>query len=123
MRIAWGRTEFAYVTDKEVRDTSVEFRNDQEDNRVSRNGCYEKLRWTHSMLTAKHRGDSNKQPGRDIARLSKSSNTNIDFGLVKPLLDLGAFPHLVEHIELVDTHLLGHIDRTLCLVHRIDISL
>lgn len=104
LRIAWGWSESAYVTDKEVRDTSVEFRNNQEDIRTSRDACRKKLGWAYSRLTGKHLGDSDKYPGQDIAGPSKSFNTNFDSDLVKSLLDPAAFPHPVESIEVVETH-------------------
>lgn len=83
----------------------MEFRNYQEDIRASRDACREKLRWAYSRLTEKHRDDSNNHPGRNIAQLSESANTNIDSGLVKSLLDPGAFSHPVESIEMIETHI------------------
>ena len=89
------------TTNKEVRDTSVEIRNDQKDIRASR----ENLGCVYGRLTGKHRGDSNKRPVRDIARPTMSSNANIDLREFKSLLDPGAFPHPVENIELIETHI------------------
>ena len=83
----------------------MEIRNGQRVIRACHNACREKLRWAYGRLTGKHRGDNNKQPVRDIARLSKSSNADIDLRVVKSLLDPSAFPHPVEHIELIETHI------------------
>ena len=44
-------------------------------------------------------------PGPNIAELSKSSSVNVDSGLVMSLLDPLAFPHPVESIEVIETHI------------------
>lgn len=105
MRIASGYSEAPYATDKEVRDTSVEFRNNRENIRTSRDASCEKLGWAHGRLTGKCLGNSYKCPDEDIARPSKSLNTNFGSSLIKSLLDPAAFPHSVESIEIIETHI------------------
>jgi aminoglycoside phosphotransferase family enzyme/predicted kinase len=49
--------------------------------------------------------EDKRVPGPNIAELSKSSTVNVDSGLVMSLLDPLAFPHPVESIEVIETHI------------------
>ena len=79
----------------------MEIGNNQKDIRT----CREKLGCVYGGLTAEHRSDSNKRPIQDVARLTVSSDVDIDLRECKSLLDPGAFPHAIEHIELIETHI------------------